>query len=62
MCFWNTKIFTNMHIVDKLCVVAYQNDHQDEENTYLMMILCYNKHMSRVESSSANINFWLSKW
>ena len=25
-----------------------------------MMILCYNKHMSRVESSSTNINFWVS--
>ena len=49
-----------MHIVDKLCVVVYQNNHQDEENTYLMMILCYNKHMSRVESSSTNINFWVS--
>ena len=47
-------------IIDYLCVIAYQNDHEDEEDTYLIMVLWYNKHMSRVKSFSTNINFWLS--
>ena len=56
-----------MSFFDELYVVAYQTDHQDEQNKDLMMILLCNKHMSRVEGSSENINFlgkfyYVSAW